>query len=323
MSGASPVSPVEIARIALKRLAERGLAPTPENYSQFYNAIVTIKSPESKNTSELQLAWEVLYKVEDLISEANDAAEKLLEVLEGGGVEMETSLNALNDVRCAHKGKRRSVEETHSVLEGLLAQIIESTRNVHTTVTTSQDDLQQIRNSIRNIEQDLSFSRKMMEQDALTGALSRHGLDHLVVREVHRARGNDGKLSAVLMELDDFCQISDRFGHGVGDQALVHVCNLAKAALRDSDMLVRYGEDEFLLLLPETDAAGARYVVERMRQVMVNTPFIYQSQRIELHFSAGIAALKADENGRALVLRADEARDRARHSGRGRIELAQ
>lgn len=322
MSSGAAVNPVEIARIALKRLAERGLPPTPENYSQFYNAIVTIKSPESKTSDELQVAWELLYKIDDLVDEANSATGKLLEVLAGGGEEMAISLGALHNVRRAHAEQRHSPEESHSALETLLNQIIESTQNVHSTVTTSHDDLQVIRDSIQHIEEDLSFSRKIMEQDTLTGALNRQGLDHILLREVKRARRGDGKLSAALIEIDEFTQINERFGHAVGDLLLVHVANLAKAVLRDSDLLVRYSAEEFLLLLPETDASSARYVVDRLKLVTGNTPFIYHNQRIEIHFSAGIAALKVEENGRALVLRADEALYRAKHSGRGKIELA-
>ncbi|SFN30794.1 diguanylate cyclase (GGDEF) domain-containing protein [Formivibrio citricus] len=323
MSSSVPVNPVEVARIALKRIAERGLPPTPENYAQFYNAIVTIKAPESKSSSEVQAAWEVLYKVEDLVEEANAATGKLLDVLEGGGRDMAASLGALNNVRRSHTEKAKSHEEVHSAMEDLLNQIIQSTHSMHSTVSTSHSDLRIIRESILHIEEDLSFSRRMMEEDALTGAFNRQSLDHLLVREVKRASRSDGRLAAVLFEIEDFGQINERLGHVVADQLLVHVANLTKAVLRETDTLVRYGVEEFLLLLPETDLSGCKYVVDRLKLVTGNTPFIYKNQRIEIRFAAGIAALKQDENGRALVLRADEALYKAKHSGRDRIEVAQ
>lgn len=322
MPSSTPVNPVEVARIALKRIAERGLPPTPENYSQFYNAIVTIKSPETKSSSEVQMAWEVLYKVDDLILEANAATEKLLEALDGGTRDMAASLGSLDQVRRNFVERTRSHEEVHSAMEELLQQIIQSTQNVHSTVTTSHGDLRAIRDSILQIEEDLSFNRRMMEADALTGALNRQSLDHLLLREVKRALRGDGRLSAVLFELEDFGHVNERLGHSVADQLLVHVANLTKAVLRETDTLVRYGVEEFLLLLPETDISGSKYVVDRLKLVMGNTPFIHNNQRIEIRFSAGVAALKAQENGRALVLRADEALYRAKHSGRGRIEIA-
>lgn len=323
MPSTASVNPVEIARIALKRLTERGLPPTPENYAQFYNAIVTIKSPESKSPGEIQLAWEILYRMDDLLEEANAATVKLLDALEGSGADMAASLGALHGVRRAHSERRHTADEAHSALEALLNQIIRSTHDVHSTVTTSHDDLQLIRSSIMHIEEDLSFSRKMLEQDPLTGAFNRQGLDHLLLREVKRARRADGRLSAVMLEIDDFSQVQDRLGSDTSDQLLLHFSNLAKAVLRESDLLVRYGMDEFLLLLPETDLSGTRYVAERLRLVCGNTPLIHKSQRVEIRFSAGAATLKSDENGRALILRADEALHQAKHSGRGKLEIAQ
>ncbi|WP_051711124.1 GGDEF domain-containing protein [Andreprevotia chitinilytica] len=322
MSTTQPVNPVEVARIALKRLAERGLPPTPENYAQFYNAIVTIKSPETKNSDELQHAWQILVKLDDVVSDAQETTQELITALSEGGEKMNGSLGALHDTRQAHVDRRMTVEEAHSVLEGLLTELIDSTSSIHGAVSASSGDLSSIRDAVKHIEEDLAFNRKMLEQDALTGALNRQGFDHVLAREVKRALRHEQKLSVVLFDLDDFKLINDRYGHLTGDQVLIHVTNLAKAVLRESDLLVRYGGEEFLLLLPETDVNGARYVVDRMRTVAHRTPFLHKNQRVDVNFSSGIAELKADENGRALVLRADEALYRAKHSGRGRIEIA-
>ena len=76
MTNQPAVNPVDVARIALKRLAERGLAPTPDNYAQFYNAILTIKAPEAKSSNEIQMAWEVLYSVNDILAAAQHAPDQ-------------------------------------------------------------------------------------------------------------------------------------------------------------------------------------------------------------------------------------------------------
>lgn len=299
------------------------MPPTPENYAQFYNAIITIKSPETKSQDDLQQAWELLYKVDELVSSASDTTAHLLDALVVGREAMESNLGALQRVKRAHSDKSHTPAEAHSALEDLLNQIISSTQDVHSTVSTSHTDLKTIRDSILHIEEDLSFSRKMMEQDVLTGALNRQCLDHMLLREVKRAQRGDGRLATVLFELDDIVQVSDRFAHATVDSLLVHTANLTKAVLRDSDILLRYTQYEFLLLLPETDLTGAKYVVDRLKLVAGNTPFIHNNQRIEVRFSAGGAALKLEENGRAMVLRAEEALYRAKHSGRGKIEMAE
>ncbi|GAA5784282.1 GGDEF domain-containing protein [Chitiniphilus shinanonensis] len=318
-SNPPPVNPVEIARIALKRLAERGLPPTPENYAQFYNAIVTIKSPGTKTNDELQHAWQVLCKLDDVLAEARDTTAQLLESLSESGENMAASLGQL------HHARREALldEQSHGTMTALLEDIISSTHTLHASVSSSHDDIVSIRDSVKHIEEDLAYNRKMLEQDPLTGTLNRQGLDHLLAREVKRAQRGESKFTVVLFDLDDFKQINDRFGHLVGDQVLVHIANLARAVLRESDFLVRYGGEEFLLLLPETDLNGASYVADRLRLVAAKTPFMHHNRRIEISFSSGIAELHADENGRALVLRADEALYRAKHTGRGRVELAE
>ncbi|UXY15050.1 GGDEF domain-containing protein [Chitiniphilus purpureus] len=317
------VNPVEIARIALKRLAERGLPPTPENYAQFYNAIVTVKSPGTKTNDELQHAWQVLCKLDDALAEVNDTTVQLLESLHESGENMAASLGQLQHVRHARLTRLLNEEEMHKDVEALLEDIISSTHNLHASVSSSHEDISAIRESVKHIEEDLAFNRKMMEQDPLTGTLNRQGLDHLLSREVKRAHRSDGKLCAVLFDLDDFKQINDRFGHLVGDQVLVHVANLARAVLRETDLLIRYGGEEFLVLLPETDLPGASFMVDRMRLVASKSAFMHHNQRVEISFSTGIAKLNPDENGRALVLRADEALYRAKHTGRGRVEIAE
>ncbi|MEN9659400.1 MAG: hypothetical protein RL571_2865 [Pseudomonadota bacterium] len=324
MSNASEsVIPVEVARIALKKLSERGLPPTPENYTKFYNAIVTIKSPNAKTSFETLQAWQLLYKVEDILGEMGDSAEQLLCTLAGGGEAMSASLGQLQDTRRAHLELGASTDDTHSKLESLLNSIINSTSELHSSVSASSVDLQSIRDSVSNIEQDLAVNRQILEQDALTGAMNRQGFDNRLVREAKLAQRHHHPLSVVLFDLDDFKLVNDRFGHAVGDNVLIHIAGLAKSVLRDTDILVRYGGEEFLILLVETDMNGARYVLERLQQMCRRNPFMYKKQRLEITFSTGIAALRSDENGRALVLRADEALYIAKRNGRGLIEMAE
>ncbi|STR45551.1 GGDEF domain-containing protein [Iodobacter fluviatilis] len=317
------VNPVEIARIALKKLSERGLAPTPENYTKFYNAIATIKSPDAKTSNETLQAWQLLYKVEDILGDMGETTGQLLSALAGGNEAMTASLDQLQDTRRAHLEQSASPDDTHSKLENLLNSIINSTSEMHSSVTASKTDLLAIRDSVRSIEENLAINRQILEQDALTGAMNRQGFDNRLVREAKLAQRHGHKLSVVLFDLDDFKLVNDRFGHAVGDNVLVHIAGLAKSVLRESDILVRYGGEEFLILLAETDIHGARYVLERLQQVARRNPFMYKQQRLDVTFSTGIAMLRGDENGRALVLRADEALYMAKRNGRGLIELAQ
>ncbi|MDK2126290.1 GGDEF domain-containing protein [Parachitinimonas caeni] len=301
------LTPADIARVALKRLGEMGLPPTPENYSRFYNAITTIKSASEQSEEELKGAYRVLFRVNDVLDSVHDLTHAVLAELSRSSEEMGTSLEALQ------------ATDDRQVVSGLLQHIIDSTGQVYSSVAASQRDLNQLKESMLAVQADLAINRKTLEQDPLTGALNRQGFEHVLLREVKRAQRHGGKLTTAVIDLDHFRDINDRYGRQVGDRILTHFSSVAKAVLRDSDTLVRYGGEEFLLLLPETDLHGAGFLLDRLRHVNLKTPFFQQQQRIEVRFSAGLAQWRPDENGHAMVLRADEALNQAKHSGRDTV----
>lgn len=304
------LTPADIARIALKRLAELGLPPTPENYGKFYNAIAAIKSPTDKSDEELKSAYQVLFRVSDVLDGMTETSEVLLADLARGG---EVMSHSLGEIKTGIDRQR---------LEQVLNELIESTDTVCQTVTASHKDLRDLKEAMDKIQSDLAINRKTLEQDPLTGALNRQGLEHLLAKEVKRARRAAHPVTVAILDLDEFKQVNDRHGHLVGDKVLVHFASVLKAVLRESDTLVRYGGEEFLLLLPETNIEGARFLIDRLRHVNVKTPFFYRSQHIDIRFSTGAAQLKDDENGHAMLIRADEAMYRAKNSGRDQVVIA-
>ncbi|MBV8660191.1 MAG: diguanylate cyclase [Burkholderiales bacterium] len=301
------LTPADIARIALKRLAELGLPPTPENYTKFYNAIAAIKSPTDKSDEELKSAYQVLFRVSDVLDDMAETSESLLADLERGGEMMSQSLGV---IRSTTDRKR---------IEDALNALIESTDSVCQTVSSSQRDLVELKQAVDKIQSDLAINRKTLEQDPLTGALNRQGLEHTLSKEVKRARRAGHALTVAIVDLDEFKQVNDRFGHLVGDKVLLHFATVVKAVLRESDTLVRYGGEEFLLLLPETAGEGARFLIDRLRQVNAKTPFFHQNNHIDIRFSTGATQLRADENGHAMLIRADEAMYKAKNGGRDQV----
>ncbi|MGQ5524386.1 GGDEF domain-containing protein [Chitinimonas sp. PSY-7] len=304
------LTPADIARIALRRLAELGLAPTPENYTKFYNAIAAIKSPMDKSEEELKSAYQVLFRVSDVLDGMTETSGALLEDLVRGGEVMNQSLDGLK------------TKLSQEAFEKALNNLIESTDSVCHNISASHRDLQDLKTAVVKIQSELAINRKTMEQDPLTGALNRQGLEHLLAAEVKRTRRARLPMSAAMIDLDEFRQVNDRFGHLVGDKVLVHFTSIIRAVLRESDILIRYGGEEFLLLLPETDINGAQFLVNRLRDVNAKTLFTQGGRNVDIRFSTGVAQLKDEENGHAMLLRADEAMYGAKRLGRDQIMLA-
>jgi diguanylate cyclase (GGDEF)-like protein len=158
--------------------------------------------------------------------------------------------------------------------------------------------------------------------DALTGLLNRYGLQHIVAREHAEARRYNRPLSCLMIDLDNFKTINDTYGHAAGDLALRQVAGILSEAVRGSDTVFRYGGEEFLVLLPETDLEGAAALGEKIRATASSRPFGDGEHVFNLTLSVGASSLCDNESGNDMIARADMALYQAKEQGRNRVESA-
>lgn len=166
--------------------------------------------------------------------------------------------------------------------------------------------------------------RNQALHDPLTGLSNRRELFNRFGHELARARRGGQPLGVCLMDLDHFKRINDTHGHGVGDDVLVRVASVLRRCLRETDVIGRIGGEEFVLLLPETDASGADRVIERCRVGIECSPLTLENgAALPVSASFGVAiwhvADEADE--RELMARADAMLYRAKAQGRNRAEF--
>jgi two-component system cell cycle response regulator len=166
---------------------------------------------------------------------------------------------------------------------------------------------------------------QLAQTDPLTQLLNRRALTERITAEMERALRYDASLALLLLDLDHFKAVNDTYGHLVGDDVLRDVAALLTRTLRASDLAARYGGEEFLVLLPETDEAGAEAFAERIREAIEAFPFGARSGQppLRLTASVGVAAFPAAriESVEDLVARADAALYRAKADGRNRVRL--
>ncbi|WP_416181079.1 GGDEF domain-containing protein [Chloroflexus sp.] len=141
--------------------------------------------------------------------------------------------------------------------------------------------------------------------------------------ELARAQRYQHALSLVLIDIDHFKMINDQFGHHAGDDALICFAASWMAEKRTHDIFARWGGEEFILLLPETDQHHARQLVERVRDKMLTKPMVAGNNRLIIKFSAGISAYTGSETFEQLVQRADLALYRAKQQGRNQTIIAE
>jgi len=153
--------------------------------------------------------------------------------------------------------------------------------------------------------------------DGLTGAHNRHAMGSIVVEELERARRHGHDVSFVMLDIDEFKSINDRLGHAEGDRVLEALVAVLRKSLRSIDKVVRYGGDEFLLVLPETSQRETELVLERLR---VNIEAQVLTAMGAVHCSAGIATLQGDPKEEDLVQLADKRMYQAKIRYRAQLE---
>lgn len=179
---------------------------------------------------------------------------------------------------------------------------------------------------IRKLTQALEEKTRLLEEiairDPLTGTLNRRRFDECIVTEIERARRYELPLSLLVCDIDFFKKVNDTFGHAVGDEVIIFLGQLLSNSVRKPDLVFRYGGEEFVILAPQTSAARARTLAERIRSDFEQTSHqtAAGAQTISIGVS-GIEHFDPKDPMEHLFQSADIALYRAKESGRNRVCL--
>ncbi len=161
---------------------------------------------------------------------------------------------------------------------------------------------------------------RMSSTDPLTGLANRRELDRYLGLAVPQARRSWRPLSVLILDVDHFKQVNDRYGHAAGDAVLVELAGRLSTRMRSTDLVARWGGEEFCIILPDTELGGACTVAEVLRGLVEATPFSAANERLAVTISIGVASLEpARCDPRSLLKAADEALYAAKHAGRNRV----
>jgi diguanylate cyclase len=326
----------EHGRSIVEALRSRRLGAQPPNYELWYAYSLGTDRRLNEAIDRLQAASESMSQSDlDALSDAllaRSGAEENLrrlgemfgeELAEVGGAVAEALASTLRDSEglteaIGELGQLEDAAALWRALHGLAALAAGAKR----TRLALQGKLQSARVDMDRLQQNLDQIRVENMTDALTGLGNRKYLDHALKKLSMHQRSGGGSLSLLMLDVDHFKAFNDNFGHRVGDQVLRLIAQGIRQIISTADIAVRYGGEEFLVLLPLTGLDRAEQVAERIRQEIAGKELKQKSTGASLGhvtISIGVAEYEIGDTVEALIARADNCLYCAKREGRNRV----
>lgn len=199
--------------------------------------------------------------------------------------------------------------------EGRVYPIRDRTREVHSVIWLAINITDR-----KNLEEQL---KELSEKDTLTNAFNRRYFMQIFEQEYAIAKRYRTRLSVMLIDIDNFKDINDTYGHECGDAVLKRFVIFCEDSLRKADLFARSGGEEFVVMLPNTPTLGAAIIAERIRANIEEMVVTFEKKAIKFTVSIGISLVQdSDTNSNAVLARADTALYQAKKKGRNRVEIS-
>ncbi|TLX54819.1 GGDEF domain-containing protein [Stutzerimonas nosocomialis] len=234
---------------------------------------------------------------------------------------LQSSMQQATDLQ----GLKRAIEAR---LDGMLGTVDAYRQQRSEQEQVLGDRLQTLVDRVASLEETALGLRSHLEEqrekalrDSLTGLGNRAAWNERLELEVARWHRSSGNLLLAVLDIDHFKRVNDVYGHLAGDRVLKIIASVLRKRLRKTDFIARFGGEEFVLLLPDTDEDAGRQLADTLRAGIESCPFHFKGERVQITTSVGLSAFRSGDSAERVFERADQALYRAKHGGRNRVEL--
>ncbi|MDP2878341.1 MAG: diguanylate cyclase [Sulfuricella sp.] len=275
---------------------------------------------------------EVIYKQGALKQGLNEAKTTLKHMVASFIDRLGEMSSSTSDYHKKIESYSEQISNTEDInqLNRILENLMSDTKGMQADMQRSRDEMEEARrqveaseNKIRELEAELDRTTSLVQEDFLTGTLNRRGMEEAFEREFARSERTHTPLCVSLLDIDHFKRLNDTYGHDVGDDALIHLVRVVKETLRPTDVIARFGGEEFVIILPETGVEEGMKTMTRLQRELTKKFFLHKNEEVLITFSAGIALRQPDESADAIISRADQALYKAKAAGRNRVFAAE
>ncbi len=224
------------------------------------------------------------------------------------------------DLENLNKENNLDFKTAHKRLYTIAIALEENTSALSQDLKAHDNEVKLLGKKIEGLEKELEDARQNSREDFLTKLFNRRALDDYMEIKENEYERYGRNFSVVMFDIDHFKKVNDTFGHEAGDAVLTAFAAILKKDCRTVDIVGRYGGEEFLAILSETDLEGGVIFAEKVRAHVEEAKFMYQNQRIQVTLSAGVSVRSKFPSQKAAINSADEKLYMAKQNGRNRVE---
>jgi len=261
---------------------------------------------------------ELKRKLKDLDQIAERLSIKILKILQKSG----DSSTEIKNIKIELQNWRQGEENFESIKEKLLIIATSLDKEIDDfmkEVKKEDDEVEKLKAKIKALEKKVKKLAKEVKTDFLTNIANKKALQDEIKKQESTFKRYGTNYSIVFFDIDHFKNINDTYGHDAGDVILKSLGLLFRRYAREIDMIGRFGGEEFVAILPNTDKKGAYKFAQKLREIIKKTKFMYKNTRINVTVSAGVASRNEVNSKEEVLKKADERLYLAKQNGRNRV----